>query len=243
MTDPAAARRPAVRRLELGLRHLLVPAAVPEQTPAPPVQRRRRIVTAIVTVLGAAVLGWSLNVEPGSTAFYLASLVLAAVWAGGAWASGPLRLGRIGPTTPGAHPVVPAVLLGAALAAVFILGGLVVREVPLLEDAVNGVLAYARQGAGPLVVLVTVVNAVAEELFFRGALFAAVPARAAVLVTTAVYVLASAASGNAMLAFAAVLLGLLTALERRASGGVLAPMLTHVTWSLLMLLVLSPLFG
>jgi hypothetical protein len=32
-------------------------------------------------------------------------------------------------------------------------------------------------------------------------------------------------------------------LERRATGGVLAPMLTHVTWSLLMLLVLPPLFG
>jgi membrane protease YdiL (CAAX protease family) len=46
-----------------------------------------------------------------------------------------------------------------------------------------------------------------------------------------------------MLAFAALVLGLLTALERRASGGVLAPILTHATWSLLMLLVLPPLFG
>jgi membrane protease YdiL (CAAX protease family) len=94
-----------------------------------------------------------------------------------------------------------------------------------------------------LVIGVTLVNAITEELFFRGALFAAVPARMAVGVTTGVYALASAASANAMLVFAAIVLGLVTALERRSTGGVLAPMLTHVTWSLLMLLVLPPLFG
>ena len=38
-----------------------------------------------------------------------------------------------------------------------------------------------------------------------------------------------------MLAFAAVLLGTLVGLERRASGGILAPILTHLTWSLTML--------
>ena len=123
------------------------------------------------------------------------------------------------------------------------LGGLVVRKIVVLEDAVNSVLAYARQGAGPLVITVALVSAIAEEMFFRGALYSAVPRRAAVLVTTAVYTLASVTSGNAMLAFAALLLGLLTALERRASGGVLAPILTHITWSLLMLLALPPLFG
>jgi membrane protease YdiL (CAAX protease family) len=200
-------------------------------------------VTAVATVVGAAVLGWSLNVEPGSTTFYVASLVLAAVWGVGAWASGPLRLGRVGPTSPGVRPVVPAVVLGGVLAAMFLVGGLLVREIAVLEGAVNGVLAYAREGASLLVIGVTVANAVTEELFFRGALFAAVPARMAVGVTTGVYALASAASANAMLAFAAIVLGLVTALERRSTGGVLAPMLTHVTWSLLMLLVLPPLFG
>ena len=73
-------------------------------------------------------------------------------------------------------------------------------------------------------------------------MFAAVPARAAVLVTTVVYTLASAASGNLMLGFAALLLGTLVGMERRASGGALAPILTHVTWSSAMLLVLPPLF-
>jgi hypothetical protein len=236
-------RADADRRPWAALRHLLIAVDVPEREPAVAALRRRRIVTAVATVVGAAVLGWSLNVEPGSTTFYVASLVLAAVWGVGAWASGPLRLGRVGPTSPGVRPVVPAVVLGGVLAAMFLVGGILVREIAVLEGAVNGVLAYAREGASLLVIGVTVANAVTEELFFRGALFAAVPARMAVGVTTGVYALASAASGNAMLAFAALVLGLVTALERRATGGVLAPMLTHVTWSLLMLLVLPPLFG
>jgi uncharacterized protein len=46
-----------------------------------------------------------------------------------------------------------------------------------------------------------------------------------------------------MLAFAAILVGLVCGLQRRASGGVLAPIITHVTWSLSMLLVLPLLFG
>jgi hypothetical protein len=32
-------------------------------------------------------------------------------------------------------------------------------------------------------------------------------------------------------------------LERRATGGVLAPILTHVVWTLVVLLALPPLFG
>jgi hypothetical protein len=33
------------------------------------------------------------------------------------------------------------------------------------------------------------------------------------------------------------------ALERRATGGVLAPLLTHFVWSLVVILALRPLFG
>jgi hypothetical protein len=54
---------------------------------------------------------------------------------------------------------------------------------------------------------------------------------------------ATLATGNVMLAFAAVLLGAVVGLERRASGGVLAPILTHVTWSLTMLLALPAIFA
>jgi membrane protease YdiL (CAAX protease family) len=46
-----------------------------------------------------------------------------------------------------------------------------------------------------------------------------------------------------MLAFAAVLLGVLVGLERRATGGIQAPIITHVLWSVTMLVALPALFG
>jgi membrane protease YdiL (CAAX protease family) len=45
-----------------------------------------------------------------------------------------------------------------------------------------------------------------------------------------------------MLGFAAILLGVIVGLERRASGGILAPILTHLTWSVTMLYALPAIF-
>ncbi len=45
-------------------------------------------------------------------------------------------------------------------------------------------------------------------------------------------------SGVPLLVLAALMLGALTALQRRATGGYLAPMVTHLTWSLGMLFLL-----
>ena len=206
--------------------------------------RRRRLVTAGVVLLGAVVLGLSLRIEPGSPWFYPATLGLAGVWTVGAFASGPLHLGRIA-RDPGAdlfvRPVLAPVLLGAALAGVFVLGSLVVREVEWLAAYVRSVLDYADQGSLPILVVVTAVNGIAEELFFRGAAYAAIP-RHPVLWTSVAYVVATLATGNVMLAFAAILLGVVVGLERRASGGILAPILTHCTWSVTMLLALPALF-
>ena len=103
-------------------------------------------------------------------------------------------------------------------------------------------LDHADQGSIPLLVLVTALNAVAEELFFRGALYAATP-RWSPRPGTAAYTLATLATGNAMLAFAAMLLGAVVGLERRATGGIQAPVLTHVVWSLILLLALPAIFG
>lgn len=207
---------------------------------------RRRVVGVIVTgVLGATVLGILLRLEHGSGWFTFWSFVLAGVWAGGALASGPLRLGRIGDRAAGRagdRPVLGPILLGAGLGAVFLAGGLVVRQVGPLADQVRGVLAYADDGSLPLLVLITAVNGCAEELFFRGAVFAALPRRPLVW-TTAAYAVATAASGNVMLAFAAVILGVVVGRQREVTGGILAPMLTHVTWSLLMLLALPAVVG
>ena len=60
--------------------------------------------------------------------------------------------------------------------------------------------------------------------------------------STAAYALATASTRNPALVLASVVMGLLFGLQRRASGGVEASALTHVTWSVLMLRYLPPLF-
>ena len=57
-------------------------------------------------------------------------------------------------------------------------------------------------------------------------------------ITAVAYAIATAATGNVMLAFAALVLGVVVGLERRASGGILAPVLTHLVWSVTMLYAL-----
>ena len=204
--------------------------------------RRRQVVTGAFVVLGGIVLGISLRIEPGSPWFYAGTVGLAAVWTVGAFLSGPLHLGRIAHTGGPRRPVVAPILLGLGLAGVFLVGGLAVRAIPFLDEQVRSVLDHAAEGSLPLLVVITAVNGIAEELFFRGAAYAAVT-RYPVPVTTVAYAIATLATGNVMLSFAAVLLGLVVGLQRRASGGILGPILTHVTWSLAMLLILPTLFG
>jgi membrane protease YdiL (CAAX protease family) len=203
--------------------------------------RRRQIVTLAFVVLGGGVLAFSLRIAPGSSVFYVATLVLAAIWAIGAFASGPIHLGRIAHGERVRRPVLEPIALGLLLAGIFVVGGLVVRHIGWLDHAVRTVLAHADQGIGLLVLLVTVLNGIAEELFFRGAVYAAIPSRPA-LWSTVLYVVATAATGNPMLAFAALVVGTVTALQRRASGGVLAPILTHCTWSIVLLYALPAIF-
>jgi membrane protease YdiL (CAAX protease family) len=204
---------------------------------------RRRVVVGVVLLVGATLLGISLAVPPGSAAFYPLTLALAATWLIGGFASGPLHLGRIPFRGTLRRPVVTPILLGLVAVGVFVLGALVVREIPPLRTFTQHVLDHARYGSLPLVLLITVLNGIAEEVFFRGALFAAIGVRHPVLISTAVYAVATVATGNPMLVFAAATLGLVLGLQRRASGGVLAPILTHVTWSSSMLLILPPLFS
>jgi len=205
--------------------------------------RRRQVVAAVVVLVGAVVLGWSLRLEPGGGTFYVAAVVLAGVWAAGAFLSGRLHLGRIaGEGEVFVRPILAPILLGLLLVGIFVLGALVVREIEPLATYVSSVLEYADEGSLALLAVITFFNGIAEELFFRGAMYAAIP-RHPVLWTTVAYVVATLATGNVMLAFAAILLGTVCGLERRASGGILAPILTHITWSLSMLFLLPLLFS
>jgi len=204
---------------------------------------RRRIVAGITLVIGATLFGFSLNVRPDSHFFYPLTIALAATWVIGGFASGPLHLGRINFRGELRRPIIIPVLLGLVTAVVFILGALIVREIEPLRAYTENVLAFARYLSLPLVALVTVMNGIAEEIFFRGALFAAIGIWHPVAISTVIYSLTTVATGNPMLVFAAVMLGVLLGLQRRSSGGILGPILTHCTWSLTMLLVLPTVFA
>lgn len=205
--------------------------------------RSRRIVVVVVLAIGATLLGLSLSRTPGSTAFYVLTLALAAVWAGGARLSGPLHVGCVEFRGRDRRPVITGSMVGLLVGAVFIVGGLVAREIGPVRDYIVAVLEYANYGTLWLVVLITVINGLAEEMFFRGALYSALGKYHPEIVSTIVYALAVSAAGNPMLGFAGLILGGVCAYERRITGGVLAPMLTHFFWGLVMVLALPPIFG
>ena len=81
----------------------------------------------------------------------------------------------------------------------------------------------------------TLANGAAEEVFFRGALYAAIGEQHPVQLSTLAYALATVPTRNPALVLAASFMGALFGAQRRASGGVQAPALTHLTWSVLML--------
>ncbi len=206
--------------------------------------RRRRRVTGAVAVAGASLLGVSLSTPPGSPRFYGLTLGVAGTWVAGGLASGPLHLGRMfGRGDRLRRPVVTPIASGVGAFGAFYAAALVARRIPALERAIGSVLRYADQGSGPLVLTTTLANGVAEEVFFRGALYAAAGADRPVLASTAVYGLATTATRNPALVLASVPMVLIFAQQRRITGGIQAPMLTHVVWSALMLRYLPPLFA
>jgi uncharacterized protein len=224
------------------VRDVATTVAVPHHEP-PSVVLRRRIVVAVVLVIGAVVLSFSLSRQPGESSFYWLTLLLAAVWTVGAFASGPLHLGCIRWRGRNQRPVITGTGIGVVLGGLFVAGGFVAREIAPVRDLITRVLEFSSHGSLWLVVAITLINGVAEELFFRGALYTALGSFYPVLVSTVLYIGATLASGNLMLGFAAILLGTVCALERRATGGVLAPVLTHLIWGLVMVLGLPPVFG
>ena len=170
-------------------------------------------------VLGAVVLGLSLRIDPGSRWFYAAD-------------PGPgRRVGRrrvrLRSAAPGPDRVpaghIPAG--GHADRARAAAGrGLRGRRLPGAEPRLPGrPRGPGRQRSSTTPTrarcrcscVVTAVSGIAEELFFRGAAYAAITGHP-VLWTTVAYAVATAATGNVMLTFAALLLGLVV--RPRAAG-------------------------
>lgn len=205
--------------------------------------RHRRRVVVGTAVAGAGALGASLSTKPDSAQFYGLTAATAATWVVGGFAAGPLHLGRIrGPGGALRRPVITPVLTGVGAFGLFYGGALVARKIPVLDRAISSVLQYADQGHDGLVLLTTLTNGAAEEVFFRGALYAALHEQNSVAASTGVYMLATVATRNPALVLASGVMGALFGLQRRASGGIQAPLLTHLTWSTLMLRFLPPLF-
>jgi membrane protease YdiL (CAAX protease family) len=223
-------------------REIVGACPVPHQEP-PSVIRRRRIVVVVVLVIGAALLGYSMTRRPGDMSFYWLTLALAGVWAIGALISGPLHLGCIRFRGRNQRPVITGTVVGLVLGGIFVVGGLIAREIPGVREYITRVLEFADYGPLVLVTFITVINGIAEEMFFRGALYTALGTTYPAAISTGLYVITTAATGNPMLGFAAVILGAVCAWERRITGGVLAPILTHFFWGLVMVLALPPMFG
>jgi uncharacterized protein len=206
------------------------------------VLHRRRWVVAGVSLTGAGLLGMSLSTKPGSPQFYGLTLGVAATWIVGGLGSGPLHLGWMQHRDHTlCRPVITPVLTGVGASAVFYACALAARHVPVLDRALSRILQYACQGSSPFVLLTTLANGAAEEVFFRGALYAAA-GKYPVTLSTTVYSLATTATRNPALVLASAVMGTLLGLQRRATGGIQAPMLTHLTWSTLMLYFLPSLF-
>jgi membrane protease YdiL (CAAX protease family) len=230
------------RPILTGLRRSLWEKTPRDHRDTPGALRRRQVVCVLTVLVGGLILAATLRIEPGSPWFYPATAGLAVVWTVGAFASGHLHLGTIATEDRLSRPILQPLAIGLGLAAVFLAGGAVVRLIPPLAEQVRVVLAHANEGLTPVLVLITLLNGIAEELFFRGAAYAAITQHP-VAWTTLAYAVTTAATGNVMLAFAAAVLGVVVGLERRASGGILAPAITHIAWSLPMLVLLPLVVG
>lgn len=195
----------------------------------------RALALPLVLSLGWAAAGalgraqGRLGVVLGFYALPAAVLVLA-TW-------GRRHLPRLRPRARGA-------LVGLLAAAVLVAGTYLVypplaRAVPAVarETArLYGVVGFG--GGGALLLLVVVV---AEELLWRGALMDALLERTgpgwAALLATGVYALVQLGSGSWLVFALAGVLGGVWTLLRLATGGLLAPLLSHLAWTFAVILV------
>jgi len=199
------------------------------------VSRRAVLATAAG---GTALLGVSVSTRPGSRQFYALTFGVAGTWAAAGlaqrepFADEPTR-------RPAPREVATAAGIGVGA---FYAAALVARRIPVLRRALTSVLHYAHQGSDGLVLLTTLANGVGEEFFFRGAVYDSLSRTRPVPASTALYVASTTATGNPALVLASGVMGTLLAEQRRVTGGLAAPLVTHLTWSTLMLRFLPPLF-
>jgi membrane protease YdiL (CAAX protease family) len=216
---------------------MVVPETVrPAPEPGPDETPRgvRRWILGAALIAGTVLLAVAFSQARDSTGFYYAAFAAAGVWLVGGLAAGNVRPGRV----DGPGDVLEPIVAGAAAFAVFLVGTEIAERLPGLSGAVDWVLGTADAGPTGLVLALTVVSAIGEEVYFRGAVMGALPARWAVAGGVMVYVMVTAFTANVALVIAAALMGTLLAAERRATRGVVAPSITHAVWAVLMVVAL-----
>jgi len=196
------------------------------------------LVVVLALAVGTTLTAMTLRVPRGSTAFYVTGFAQAGVWTVASVACRPvLWTGRWDRTRELLTGIGVAVLSFLA----FVGAATVGRHIGFFAESIDSVLRKADAAPVLLVLALALVNGVAEELFFRGVLIDATihfGNGAAVAVSTATYVGVTAVGGNNALTAAALVMGIVFAIERVLSRGLLVAIVTHLVWSTLMILAL-----
>ena len=194
--------------------------------------------------LGALGLFLARLAGDGSAGFYWATAFTAVVYAAAWWLWGN-REAFMGPKK--LIDVLRGVLIGTALALVFVLGALVVQHIPFLAGPAAELLDTPDKGGYALTLLVLVVNGAGEEMVFRDVVPRQLRGMGQSVVqagvwSTLVYCLVTCVMGVPLLVFAAGVLGAVAYFEAAKTGRLYSPIAAHLTWSIGMLLILPQFF-
>lgn len=212
--------------------------------PTPQSARRGMLWRIIIpALLGAAGLFISAQAPAGSVQFYVATFFTAAIWLGSwlLWGNRQCFSGHA------PRELTRGAAIGIALIALFILGALIVRHIPMLAGPVSDLLDNMRHGSVPITLATLVINGVGEELFFRDVarrqLADVLSPTPAILAQLALYIAVTAAMGIPLLLVASVLIGGIAALEARRADSLISATTLHLVWSTGMAFLLPVVIG
>jgi membrane protease YdiL (CAAX protease family) len=193
-------------------------------------RRRSGLVLLATVVVAAVVTGRAFDKPYGSAGFLRLTYVLALVLVAGAVLSGgPPRA----ESRSDRHPWLGPVLRAVVLFAVFAVLSWVTPVLPPVRHGMRVLLRYADAYPFWRVALAAATVGVAEEVFYRGAVFER--ARLPVMTATLAHVVTTLPAGNVALTLSALVLGSVLGHARRRSGGWWAPAVTHALWSVLVI--------
>lgn len=193
--------------------------------------------SAILLALALALTWWTVATPRVGAALTAGSLamaltwVVAALWAGIEVRWWPRRMRDVGLTL--------ALALGCAAA--FSVGAVLFLRWGILEEELATLAGRAEETSLWVVWLVALVTGAAEEVYFRGTVYAWLRRTRPVLTSTLAYAAAVAATGQLALVVAAAGLGLAVGLARRFTDSLVAPIVVHGVWTTTMTFLLPAL--